>query len=174
MIRRPPRSTLFPYTTLFRSPIGSGNLSSLEFVRKLVEHGADVNARLKTGKGGPGLYNKVGATPFLMAAGTADAALMRLLVELGADPLRGNADNCTPLIAACGVGIGGAEADEVAGTEPEVLEAAQLLLKLGADVNAVDANGETAMHGAAYKNLPKLVQFLADKGAKIEAWNRTN
>src|SRR2546425_6194382 len=24
MIRRPPRSTLFPYTTLFRSPIGRG------------------------------------------------------------------------------------------------------------------------------------------------------
>ncbi len=156
------------------SPIGSGNLSSLEFVRKLVEHGTDVNARLKNGKGGPGLYNKAGATPFLMAAGTADAAYMRLLVELGANPLLGNADNCTPLIAACGVGIGGAEADEVAGTEPEVLEATQLLLKLGADVNAVDANGETAMHGAAYKNLPKVVQFLADKGAKIEVWNRTN
>src|SRR5437764_9600878 len=25
MIRRPPRSTLFPYTTLFRSPPGSGS-----------------------------------------------------------------------------------------------------------------------------------------------------
>src|SRR5690349_24912436 len=25
MIRRPPRSTLFPYTTLFRSPAGSGH-----------------------------------------------------------------------------------------------------------------------------------------------------
>src|SRR3712207_7562583 len=24
MIRRPPRSTLFPYTTLFRSPVGDG------------------------------------------------------------------------------------------------------------------------------------------------------
>src|SRR5256885_13753882 len=24
MIRRPPRSTLFPYTTLFRSPVGPG------------------------------------------------------------------------------------------------------------------------------------------------------
>src|SRR5947207_10649671 len=24
MIRRPPRSTLFPYTTLFRSPVGKG------------------------------------------------------------------------------------------------------------------------------------------------------
>jgi uncharacterized protein len=156
------------------APIGSGNLSSLQFIRKLVEHGADVNARLKNGKGGPGLYNKVGATPFLMAAATADAAYMRLLVELGANPSLGNADNCTPLIAACGVGIGGAEADEVAGTEPEVLEAAQLLLKLDANVNAVDANGETAMHGAAYKNLPKVVQFLADKGAKIEVWNQTN
>src|SRR3712207_7360990 len=25
MIRRPPRSTLFPYTTLFRSPVGGGH-----------------------------------------------------------------------------------------------------------------------------------------------------
>ncbi len=156
------------------SPIGSGNLSSLQFVKKLVEHGADVNARLQNGKGGPGLYNKVGATPFLMAAGTADAAYMRLLVELGANAALGNADNCTPLMAATGIGIGGAAADETAGTEPEVLEAAQLLLKLGADVNAVDANGETAMHGAAYKNLPKVVQFLADSGARIEIWNRPN
>ena len=155
-------------------PIGSGNLSSLQFARKLVEHGADVNARLKNGKPGPGLYNKLGATPFLMAAGTADAAFMRSLVELGANPLLGNVDDCTPLMAACGIGIGGAAADETAGTEPEVLEAAQLALDLGADVNAVDANGETAMHGAAYKNLPKVVQFLADKGAKIEIWNRKN
>jgi ankyrin repeat protein len=156
------------------SPIGSGILSSLQFVKKLVEHGADVNARLKNGRGGPGQYSKVGATPFLMAAGTADVAFMRLLVQLGADPILGNVDNCTPLMAATGIGIGGAAADETAGTEPEVLEAAQLLLELGADLNAVDANGETAMHGAAYKNMPNVVQFLADKGAKIEIWNRKN
>lgn len=49
-----------------------------------------------------------------------------------------------------------------------------MLLKLGADVNAVDANGETAMHAAAYKNLPKVVRFLADNGAKAEVWNRKN
>ena len=49
-----------------------------------------------------------------------------------------------------------------------------LLLKLGADVNAVDNNGETAMHGAAYRNHPKVVQLLADKGAKIDVWNRAN
>ncbi|MDQ3623735.1 MAG: ankyrin repeat domain-containing protein [Verrucomicrobiota bacterium] len=156
------------------APLGSGNLSSVQFIRKLVERGADPNARLTAGKGGPGLYNKVGATPFLMAAATADATYMRLLVELGANPLLGNVDHCTPLMVACGIGVGGAAANETAGEEPEVLEAAQLALDLGADVNAVDANGETATHGAAYKNLPKVVQFLADKGAKIEVWNQKN
>ena len=50
----------------------------------------------------------------------------------------------------------------------------QLALDLGGDINAVDDNGETAMHGAAYKSLPKIVQFLADKGAKVEVWNREN
>lgn len=153
-------------------PLGSGNLSSVEFIKKLVEHGADVNARLNAGKGGPGLFNKRGATPFLMASATADVAYMRLLVDLGANPSTPNVDGCTPLIVACGIGVGSDAANEVAGEEPEVLEAAKLLLKLGADVNAVDANGETAMHGAALKNLPKVVQFLADNGAKIEIWNR--
>jgi len=155
-------------------PLGSGNLSSVQFIRALVKQGADVNAKLKTGQGGAGLFSKVGATPFLMASATADAVYLRLLVELGANPKLANVDNCTPLMVACGIGVGSAAANEVAGEEPEVLEAAQLLLKLGADVNAVDANGETAMHGAAYKNLPKVVQFLADQGAKIEVWNKKN
>ncbi len=156
------------------APLGSGNLNSVQFIRELVQRGAEVNARLKTGKGGPGLFNKVGVAPFMMAASTADIAYLRLLIEFGADPSLANVDGCTPLMAACGIGVGSAAANEVAGEEPEVLEAAQLLLKLGADVNAVDANGETAMHGAAYKNLPKVVQFLADHGAKIETWNKKN
>jgi uncharacterized protein len=154
------------------APIGSGKLSSREFVRELAEHGADVNARLKTGESGRGQLSRVGATPFLLAAATDDAALMRLLVDLGADPLLGNEDQCTPLMAAAGVGT--LAPGEEAGTEPEALEAVQLALDLGGDINAVDNNGETAMHGAAYKNLPNVVQFLADKGAKIEIWNREN
>jgi len=153
-------------------PVGSGKLSSLQFVRKLVEHGADVNARLKRGESGEGKLNRRGATPFLLAADTADAPLMKLLVELGADPLLANADNCTPLMAAAGIGT--LFPGEEAGTEEEALEAVQLAFELGGDVNAVDDNGETAMHGAAYKSLPKMVQWLADHGAREEVWNRKN
>src|SRR4029077_8702295 len=50
----------------------------------------------------------------------------------------------------------------------------KLLLELGNDVNAVDDNGETAMHGAAYKSFPRIVQLLADNGARIAVWNRKN
>jgi ankyrin repeat protein len=64
--------------------------------------------------------------------------------------------------------------EEAAGTEPDVLEAVKLLVKLGADVNAVDQSGETAMHGAAYRNHPRVVQLLAAKGARIAVWNRKN
>ena len=156
------------------APLGSGTLNSLQFIRALVKRGADVNTRLTAGKGGIGKFNTKGVTPFFMASATADVDYMKLLVELGANPAMTNVDGCTPLMAACGIGVGSAQATEVAGEEPEVLEAAQYLLKLGADVNAVDANGETAMHGAALKNLPKVVQFLAEHGAKIEIWNQEN
>ncbi|HTG44620.1 MAG TPA: ankyrin repeat domain-containing protein, partial [Verrucomicrobiae bacterium] len=154
------------------APAGSGNLSSLQFVRKLVERGADVNARIKSGKSGTAQLNRTGATPFLLAAFTDDAPLMRLLLELGADPLRGNADGATPLMAAAGLGT--LAPTEEAGTEEEALESVQLLLQLGAEINTVDKNGETAVHGAAYKSLPRMVHFLAEHGANIELWNRKN
>jgi uncharacterized protein len=152
------------------SPIGSGNLTSLKLVEKLVAHGADVNARLKRGASGRGVLSRNGATPFLLAAKTADLPLMKLLVKLGADPKLPNAEHCTPLMAAAGVGS--LAPDEEAGTEEEAIEAVKLTLELGNDVNTVDDNGETAMHGAAYKSVPRMVQFLADKGARIEIWNR--
>lgn len=153
-------------------PMGSGNLTSLPFVRQLVANGADVNARLINGASGRGKLNQTGATPFLMAADTADVPLMRLLVELGADPLLPNADNSTPLMAAAGLGT--LAPREEAGVESELLDAVQLALELGGDVNAVDDNGETAMHGAAYNNAPRVVQLLADQGARIDVWNRPN
>jgi len=154
------------------SPMGSGHMTSLELVDKLVEHGADVDTRLKRGASGRGVLNRAGATPFLLASMTADVPLMRALLKHHADPKVPNADHCTPLMAAAGVGS--LAPGEEAGTEPEAMDAVALALELGNDVNAVDDNGETAVHGAAYKNLPRVVQFLADKGAGVEVWNRKN
>ncbi|MEX2288274.1 MAG: ankyrin repeat domain-containing protein [Planctomycetaceae bacterium] len=154
-------------------PRGSGNLSSLDLVRQLVAHRADVNLRLEKGESGRGRFTTTGSTPFLLAARTADVPLMRLLLELGADPQLANADDCTPLLAAAGVGAL-SDGDEAAATDEEAVEAARLLMDLGTDIDAVDNNGETAMHGAAYQSRPKLVQLLADRRAEINVWNRNN
>ena len=154
------------------SPIGSGSVTSLQLVEKLVAAGADVNLRLKGGRSGRGRLNQKGMTPFLMAADTADLALMKLLQKLGADPHIPNADNCTSLMAAAG--IGSLAPGEEAGTEDEALAAVEYLLQQGSDINATDDNGETTMHGAAYKSLPRMVKFLAEHGADIDIWNRKN
>ncbi len=153
-------------------PTGSGNVTSLQFVRELVAHGADINTRLAKGDSGRGKLSMTGATPFLLASKTADVPYLRLLVELKADPLLPNKDGCTPLMAAAGIGT--LAPTEEAGTEPEALAAVEYLISLGNDVNTVDQNGESAIHGAAYKSLPKMIQLLADKGAKIDVWNRKN
>ena len=155
------------------APEGSGDMTSLEFARTLVAHGADLNAQVtrRPPAGITGL-NFSGGTPFLLAARTADAEYMRLLVDLGADPHLTNDDHSTPLMVAAGLGT--AAPGEDPGTESEVLDAVTLALEVGLDINAVDDKGETAMHGATYKHLPRVVRFLADAGADIEIWNRTN
>jgi len=153
-------------------PEGSGALSSEQFIRKLVAKGADVNLRLTGGPSGGGRIARKGCTPFMRAADTADTAFLKLLLELGADPTLMNVDNCTPLMAAAGLGT--RSADEEAGTEDEAVEAVAYLIGLGADMNAVSNNGDTAMHGAAFANFPKVVKLLNAKGAKIAVWNQKN
>src|SRR2546425_12780566 len=49
MIRRPPRSTLFPYTTLFRSPPGRRRLAADEADHRLLDARLDVGRRLLLG-----------------------------------------------------------------------------------------------------------------------------
>ena len=154
------------------APQGSGRLTSLDFVRELVKRGADVNLALGKGASSAGGVSAEGATPFFLAARRADLPYMKLLVELGADAQRPNKDGCSPLLTAAGLGT--LAPTEEAGTEEESIEAVQYLLSKGADVNLVDRNGETAMHGAAYNSLPKMVKVLTDRGAKVEGWNRKN
>ena len=158
------------------APIGSGTLTSLEFVRALVDRGADVNLQLdEVAQRVPNTASNIGAgqaTAFLLAADRADVPLMRLLLELGADPSLMNYRNTRPLMAAAGLGTGAPL--EEAGTELEAHAAVELLLELDADVNAVNIRGDTAMHGAAYGNFPSIVYLLAEHGADPQIWKQKN
>ena len=115
--------------------------------------------------------NRIGATPFLLAAKSVDVPLLRVLLECGADPSIKTNNNTTPLMVAAGVGIWAP--GENPGTHEEALAAARLILDLGADVNAIDDNGDTALHGAVYRGgaIP-VIQLLADKGAKLDVVNK--
>jgi ankyrin repeat protein len=153
-------------------PRGSGNLHSLQFVREIVAAGADVNLQLDKGSAGRAKLNRRGATPFLFASKTADFPLLKLLLELGADPTITNVDGCTPLMAAAGIGV--TAVGEEPGTVSEVLEAIRLMISLGADPNAVDNNGETAIHGATYRLYPEAIALLTEFGADPKVWNHKN
>lgn len=159
--------------------VGLGRLSSVEFVREMVKRGANINYLLPADTPGmPGTSSHIatdaaaGATLFLLAADRADTGLMRELLELGADPQLPNANGTTPLLAAAGVGT--TSPDEEAGDESEALEAVNMLLDLGANINAVDNNGDTAMHGAAYNAYPLVAKLLATRGADPEIWKVPN
>ena len=156
-------------------PVHRDDLHSLEFARRLLATGANPNARFKDQltedpRTGLTALNRTGATPFLLAAQRTDDELMRVLAEHDADPLLPNEDNTTPLMVAAGVGI--FTPGEDPGSNEEALEAVRLALELGGDVTAVDDNGNTPLHGAATRGANELVQFLVDRGARIDVTNR--
>lgn len=145
-------------------PERTGRLTSLDLVRELAKRGADLNARMS----GPGLINLgvpvLGPTAFLAAAQKSDVDFMKTLIELGADPLIRDDRNRTALMLA------GAQM----GTDDEVLRTMELALEAGVDINAVDGQGETAMHAAAYRDRREPIRLLAARGADIRIWNRAN
>ena len=154
-------------------PVVRGRMDSLSLVEKLVAHGADVHARMTkeipTIYSGRNRLNRIGATPFLLAAHRVDVELMRLLAESGADPLQPNEEGTTPVMAAAGVGLW--FPGESPGTPEEAAEAVKLALELGGDPTTVDANGDTALHGAAYWDSPGAVELLVAAGAKLDLKN---
>jgi ankyrin repeat protein len=48
------------------------------------------------------------------------------------------------------------------------VEAVKVCLERGADVNATNSLGFTAMHGAANRGWESVIQILADHGAKLD------
>jgi len=149
-------------------PIPTGNLDSFDLAKALLAHGADPNAREKREPkdNNRNDLNRIGATPFLLAAKAEDVDLMRLLIANGADAMIPNVDGTTPLMVAAGVGL--YKVGESPGSNEEALEAVKLAFELGNDVNAIDSNGDTALHGAALRGANNVVEFLVGKGLKLD------
>jgi ankyrin repeat protein len=151
-------------------------LSGLDVARIALDHGADVNARLKRlppyraklDRGNDGMLGG-GTTAFLRAAKAADLPAMKLLLERGADPtLAPTRSGISPLMAAAGLGTSEEDTTGRQKTQAQAIEAIQLLLDRGLDINARANDGQTAVHGAALQGYDDVIRFLASKGAALD------
>jgi ankyrin repeat protein len=154
-------------------PTRRPDMDHLALIRLLLDHGADPNLRMKSSTETRTVFTnqwlrEEGATAFLRAAQSGDLALMRLLLEHGADPSIATDAAVTPLMAASG--IGWVEGVTYEWSPEQTYEAVELLLELGADINAHDTvDGRTALMGAAHKGRNDVVALLVDHGADLAA-----
>ena len=158
----------------FPGPIPSGSVDSIDVLKKMIDVGGDVNARMTVNgmkDGQRNRLNRLGATPFFLAAKVTDTEAMRVLLDAGADATVPSADGTTPLMVASGVAIWnpGEDGGSLPGQEDEVLEAVKLCLEHGNDINAANYRGMTALHGAAFRGANKVVGYLVEQGADLNA-----
>jgi ankyrin repeat protein len=166
-----------------------------DLVNLLVERGANPNQQQHFGATGFGGAADRGLTPFLMACGTANVELVKLLLAHGANPRLATADGRGPIIMAVGSrGLGrdglpalgppdsgAAAAAEGAGPHgtraDSKVELVKLLVQAGADVNLMSkrhflarTRGGSALHYVVRNGAdPQLIQALLDLKIDINA-----
>jgi len=158
------------------APPEQDKVDGLQMIQALLKHGANPNARLTKKiplRGQPSFdgrwANQIGATPFWRAAQSDDVTVMRLLLANKADPSIASADHTTPLMVAAGVGWSDGQSH---GSTADAPEAIQICLEHGADVNAVNDEGYTALHGASFRGAVSVVELLVAKGARMDIKNK--
>jgi ankyrin repeat protein len=169
---------LAAYSNRPNPPDTDKRLSSLDLVKLLLARGADPNEaywkKIPPRQAQGDIAVALGATPLYRAVKSMDLPVIRLLVEKGADPSMGITDNSTPLMLASGLGArprGGEEDVVEKAGRADPLDAIKLFVDAGADVNAVNDLGNTALHYAAQTGASRIVEFLASKGAKLDVQN---
>ena len=133
--------------------------SDVEAMRMLVKHGADPNIPTTKPAGRP----RVG-----------DAGVREGGDTSGLPPLPIGGPGVTPLQAAAGVGYGEGFAANSHRYAPTGMMAAvkYLVEEMGADVNAADHEGNTALHQAAARGDAAMIDYLVSKGADVTRVNR--
>src|SRR5579871_310042 len=150
---------------------GQEQVTYLDLMKDLMDHGANPNARLGKklwfrGFGDKTWVDPVGATVLLRAAVALDVPAMKVLVAHGADPDIPTKGGDTLLMVCSGLGWG---ANFSMNVPDGWIPAVKYALELGGDVNAKDAKGYSALHGASYIGNNELVKFLVDQGADVKA-----
>jgi uncharacterized protein len=152
--------------------------TSLKMIELLLKAGVNPDAQLKLfppfrqigADRGADLLLTIGTTPLLRAAKAGDTDATKLLLAHGAKPDLPNSLGVTPLMAAAGLRSNEIDTRGKYVTEKDAIAAIDLLVAAGADVNATDNNGQSALYGAAYWGwndvIKSLVGHHADLGIK--------
>jgi uncharacterized protein len=133
--------------------------SDVDAMKMLVQYGADPNLTTSKPAGRPR---------------TGDGGRESVEDKSGLPPIPVGGPGVTPLQAAAGVGYGeGFAANSHRFAPSGMLVAVKYLVEeLGADVNAADHEGNTALHQAAARGDVEMIKYLVSKGANPKAINR--
>jgi ankyrin repeat protein len=162
------------------APILTDRRDGADLVKLLLEKRANPNARLTRAPlkrhhdAGSTMNFGSGTTPLMRAARTNDAAVMKLLLDGGADPFLTLPDKTNALMLAAGQGLGGLRGEGiriVTPTELGAVEAVKLLLDRGMDPDAFNTTGNTALHAAINRG-DDVVRLLVSRGASMHVKNR--
>ena len=163
----------------------------LDLVEALLAHGARPDAQVtlatRVTRNGQVLMlgeHLLGSTPFALAAKFTEVRIMRALAAAGADVRLPLKNGWTPLMLAASASWRYAVWDRRARAlakapafqaqmydEDGTLAAVRFAVESGADVNAVDADGNTALHHVVDKGFDTVVAFLAARSADLDATN---
>ena len=161
--------------------------SEVDLVKALLDSGARYDTAVVHGSPGRRFSadysirsQLIGRDAFWMAAKYGEVEIFKILLAVGADPFSTDGGGVTTLQVAMGNSGSsldwrrdriGNEALDLEDEERRTLELTRLLIDAGVDVNAKDDRGRAAIHHAVLKDFPKVVEYLALRGADIHMPN---